>query len=85
VRREPRVRAGTDASALLAVDHLERMPEVRAALLLHLRDHDALPAPQDEIQLVPAGTHVRREQAIPTETVVEERAALPAVHAASVA
>ena len=58
------------------------MAEVVPALLLHLDDDDAVAAPQDEVELVAAGSDVRVEQSVAAEPIVPKRAALAAVHAA---
>ena len=51
---EPVDRGRLHASSLLVVDHLERVPERRTALLLHLGDDDP-PAPtHDQVELVAA-------------------------------
>ncbi|OFW75729.1 MAG: hypothetical protein A2Y55_10470 [Actinobacteria bacterium RBG_16_68_12] len=68
---------------LLRVDHLERVAEAVPALLLHLDDEEATPAPEDEVELVASRVRVRVEQAVAAEPVVAERSALPAIHAAS--
>ena len=81
--REPRARRRANAARLLGVHHLERVAEAVAALLLHLDDHDPPPAPDDEVELVPAHARVGVEQAIATEPVMKQRAALAAIHAAS--
>ncbi len=59
------------------------MPERGTALLLHLRDHEPAAAPEHEVELVAADARVRVEQAVATEPVVQERAPLAAIHAAS--
>ena len=68
---------------LLLVDHLERMPERRSALLLHLDDHDAVTASQNEIELVAPCSRVCLEQPVATEPVVTKGDSLAAIHAAS--
>src|SRR6187200_1805576 len=67
---QPTPSCRVDPSHLLLVDHLERVPERRAALLLHLDDHDAVTASQDEIELVAAGSRVCLEQSIAAEAIV---------------
>src|SRR5262245_34440345 len=56
--REPGGGGQAHAASLLGADHLERLAVRLAALLLHLRDDDAPAAPDDEIELVPAGVDV---------------------------
>ena len=65
------------------MNHLERMPEVRASLLLHLDDQHRPAAPQHEVELVAARPRVGLEQSVPAESIVKEGAALAAVHAAA--
>ena len=71
------------AARLLGVDHLERMTEAVAALLLDLDHEQPAPSAQDEIELVAAGAGVGVEQAVAAKPVVAEGAALAAIHAAS--
>jgi hypothetical protein len=83
MRGEPGRRGCAYPARFLRVNHLQRVTEVRAALLLHLDDDDAAAASKHEVELVPTHVCVRVEQAIPTQPVVEEGAALAAVHAAT--
>lgn len=83
MRGEPRLRRGEHAPRLLRVDHLEGMPEVGAALLLHLDDHEAAAAPEHEIELIASRARVRVEEAVAAEPVVAKGAPLAAIHAAS--
>ena len=71
------------AARLLVVDHLQRVPERRAALLLHLDDENAAAAPQDEVELEAPDARIRREQAVAAESVVAKGESLAPVHAAS--
>jgi hypothetical protein len=84
VRREPAGGRGSDATGLLLVDHLERVPEAGAALLLHLDDEDAATAAQHEIELVPPHPNVRGQEPVSAESVVTEGDSLAPVHAALV-
>ena len=70
------------APRLLLVDHLERISERAAALLLHLDDEEGSPAAQDEVELVGAGACVRLDQPVSAQSIVAKGAALAAVHAA---
>jgi hypothetical protein len=83
MRGKPAGSGGVYATSLLVVDHLERVAEHGAALRLHLDHDEASPTPQDEVELVASDSRVGRDQAVSTEPVVAERAALAAVHAAS--
>jgi hypothetical protein len=74
-----------DATHLLLVDHLEGVTERAAALLLHLDDKEAVASPEHEIELVPADADVRVHEPVSAKPVVEECAALAAIHAASTA
>ena len=80
---QPTPSCRVDPSHLLLVDHLERVPERRSALLLHLDDHDAVASSQYEIELVAPGSRVCLEQSVATEPVMTEGDSLAAVHAAS--
>ena len=82
VSGQPCVRSGVDAPHLLGVDHLERMPELGAALLLHLDHHETAAAPQHEIQLVATDPRVSVQKPIAAKAIVAEGAALAAIHAA---
>ena len=80
---EPGSRRARHAARLLGIDHLQRMTEGGAALLLDL-DHDqTAPSAQDEVELVAAGAGVGLEQAVAAKPVVAKGAALAAIHAAS--
>ncbi len=85
MRAEPACRSGVDSAHLLLVDHLERIAEGSAALLLHLDHEQPLASTQDQVELVPPHARVRLDEAVATEPVVGEGAALAAVHAASTA
>lgn len=80
---EPTMRGDSNAPHLLAVDHLERMPETRTALLLDLDEDESAATPEHEVDLVVPDPRVRGEQAVSTKAVVAEGAALAAIHAAS--
>lgn len=85
VRSQPGLRPLADAPYLLAIDHLQWIPELGAPLLLHLDDEQPPPAPKDEIELVPADPRVGVEEPVAAEAIVAEGAPLAAIHAASVA
>src|SRR5262245_44431363 len=80
---KPAGRRAPDVPRLLLVDHLERMPERAAGLLLHLDDEDAASAAKYEVELVATHACVRREQAVSAESIVAEGDSLAPVHAAS--
>jgi len=80
---EPPTRRSMHAPHFLRVDHLERIPVARTALLLHLDDDEALAPAKDEIQLVTTSARVRCEQPISAKSVVAKSAPLAAIHAAS--
>jgi len=80
---EPGTRGEEHAAHFFRPDHLQRITEAGTALLLHLGYDDAAPTAYDEIELVPSGTHVRRDEAVPMQAIVAESAALAAIHAAS--
>ena len=82
-RREPAGRGDVDSPHLLLVDHLERIAEATASFFLHLDDEQPLATPENQVELVPPDARVRRDEPIPTKPVVDEGAALAAVHAAS--
>jgi hypothetical protein len=63
---------------LLRRDHLERMAERVAALALDLAEDEPAPAPDDQVELVPAGPDVRAENPVPAQAVVERGTALEA-------
>ena len=85
VSGEPPARSHPHAANLLLVDHLERVPERRASLLLHLDEQHSPAATEDEVELVASDARVRVEQAVAAKPVVAEGAALARVQAASVA
>src|SRR4029079_12660651 len=82
VRREPAGGRGSDATGLLLVAYLERVPEARAAPLLPLDDGDAATAAQHEIELVPPHPNVRGQEPVSAASVVTEGDSL---HPAAVA
>ena len=67
--REPRLRRSTQASLLLRVHHLERVSELVAELLLHLAEHEPSAASDDDVELMPAGPRVGREDPVPAQAV----------------
>jgi len=83
MRRKPRARGGQHAPHLFRIDHLERMSEAGATLLLHLDDDEPTATPEDEVELVSASASIRLEEAIAADPIVPEGAALAAIHAAS--
>lgn len=83
VRGQPYLRPRLDASNLLRVDHLERIPKTLTALLLHLDDDKAAAAAQNEIELVASDACIRVEESVAAKSVVAESAPLAAIHAAS--
>jgi len=83
VGSEPRTSGRQHATLLLGIDHLEGMTEPGSPLLLHCDDDETTTAPENEVELVAACTRVGFEQSIAAEPVVEEGAALAAIHAAS--
>lgn len=80
---QPCLCSGVYAPHLLCVDHLQRMPELGAALLLHFDHEQPAPAAQHEIELVPADTRVGVEETVAAKAIVAESAPLAAVQAAS--
>ena len=80
---QPCQRSCADAPHLLFVDHLQRMPELGPALLLHLDDEKAAASPYDEIELVATDARVGVEKFVTAKSVVAKGAALAAIHAAS--
>src|SRR5919198_4690472 len=58
---EPGLGGAPPAALLLDVDHLERVTEPSAGLLLDLAEHEPAPAAGDHVQLVPAGPDVRAQ------------------------
>ncbi len=83
--RVPREKAGNGAThppRLLGVDHLERVPEFKAALLLHLHDEQPAPAAEDEVELVATDSDVRADEPIAPQAVMPECDSLAPVHAA---
>ena len=82
MRRTPRPGSRMHAACLLLVDHLERVSEGLAALLLDLDDEKRAAASKHEIELVPTRVDVRIEKPVPPQSVVSERAPLATVHAA---
>ena len=72
---EPGSRRVRHAARLLGVDHLERMTEAVAALLLDLDHEQPTTSTQDEIELVAARARVGVEQAVAAKPVVTEGAA----------
>jgi hypothetical protein len=83
VRCEPRADGRFHATLLLCVDHLERVPERKAAFLFDFHHDEATATPENEVELVAAGACVRFEESVAAKTVVPESAALAAIHAAS--
>jgi hypothetical protein len=61
---KPCLRSRPHTANLLLVDHLQRMPELGAAFLLHLHDEKAAAPPQDEIELVAADARVGVEKSV---------------------
>ena len=89
IAREPGRRRAAQAPLLLLGDHLLRVAEARAALLLHLAEDEVAAAADDEVELVAARPGVHVEDPVAAEPVVESRAALglspalPRVHGAA--
>ena len=83
MRREPRACRARTRRAFSGVTISSGWPNARAGLLLDLDDQQRAAAAEDEVELVAARTGVRGEQAVAAEPIVEEGAALAAVHAAS--
>src|SRR5579864_9508955 len=61
--REPRLRRAAHAALLLGADHLRRIAERGAALLLHLDEAQRPAASRDEVDLAAGRPHVRAEDA----------------------
>src|SRR2546430_2527774 len=66
---EPGLRGTAQAALLLAVDHLERVAEARAALALHLAEDELRAPARDHVELVPARPFVDAEDAVPADPV----------------
>ena len=58
-------------------------PKASRRALLHLDEDDRPPSAEHEVELVARRTGVRIEQAVAADRVVEQGAALAAIHAAS--
>src|SRR5207247_1452726 len=87
-RRKPDLRGSADPAALLLIDHLDRVPEPRAALRLHLAEDEPAAAAQDEVELVAGRPCVLGEDLVAAEPVVPTGAPLglgpePAAHRAA--
>jgi hypothetical protein len=73
---QPRLRRELQPSELLLVDTLERVAEPVAGLPFDLAEHEPPAAPNDQIELVPAGPDVGAEDAVAAETIVAGGASL---------
>src|SRR5579884_25004 len=73
---EPRLRGAAEAPALLGRDHLERVAEPRAALLLHLDEAQRTAAPDDQVELVAAHPDVLAEDLPAAQPVPPHRTPL---------
>jgi hypothetical protein len=82
---EPCLRGPPQPPLLLQVDHVQRVAEAGAGLLLDLAEHEPPPAAGDDVQLVAAGPDVPAEDPVAAQAVPEHGAPLGAPAAAGVA
>ena len=73
---QPRLRGEPQPPQFLLVDHLERVAEPIAGLPLDLAEDEPTAAPDDQIELVPAGPDIRAEDAVAAQAVVAGGASL---------
>src|SRR6266508_3355279 len=71
ISREEDLGGSAQAALLLAPDRFPGITEPRPAPHLHLAEDESPTATSDDVQLVPAGTGVRRKDAVAAEAVVE--------------
>src|SRR5205823_12150855 len=69
VLRQPRLGRVPQPALLLGPDHLERVAEAPAQLLLHLAEDEPSPAPGDDVELVAAGPDVPRDDPVAAQAV----------------
>src|SRR5207237_6468466 len=83
MRREPGLRGAADAALLLRADHLDRIAEALAELLLHLDEGEPAAAADDEVELVAGDPDVLAEDAVAAQPVpaARERLRFGAPHA----
>src|SRR5215510_8638261 len=75
---EPMRRRSPNSSLLFLVDHLLRLTEHDARLLLHLAEHELPSAPHHEVELVARDPRVRLEHAISADPIPPRRTPLGA-------
>ena len=76
---EPRRRGPPQTPSLLRVHHLDRIAKPLSRLLLHLAENEPAAAADDQVELITADPHVRRQNPVPAHAVPPHSAPLGAL------